>query len=179
MSIGAGRPPIPAAIKAAEGNGKRDRGGRLIVPDPPAGPVGTGTCPEWLSERGKLAWTRLTSILVDLGVAREADEIHMAMIANAYSILQEAREELDVLPKGERFLIKHKGGTVQQHPLIGVMNRQTEIIHRLACDFGLTPAARIKLMRDDMPPPAEGASLEDILSAGEEEAGSLEREWAN
>jgi phage terminase small subunit len=52
--------------------------------------------------------------------------------------------------------------------LLSIVNGQKQIIGRLAAEFGLTPAARARLLQDAAAPPDTGPTLEEILSKAEE-----------
>lgn len=152
------------------------RGHRDLVPDPAPGPVEVADCPEWLSARGRDVYDRLSAHLVELGVPRACDEMAVAALANAYATLTEAREALDRQPEDQRLIVKTKSG-VGANPLIAIMRSQTELFHRLAADFGLTPASRLRLLRDDIPPPVAGESLEEMLQRGEDNADAIDEQY--
>lgn len=56
-----------------------------------------------------------------------------------------------------------KGHQPKPHPALGIMNKQQEIIARLAGELGLTPAAR---SRKGLAGPAEGGEADDGAPAG-------------
>jgi P27 family predicted phage terminase small subunit len=152
------RPRKPTALKAAEGNrGRRPLNGRELLEAPEI-----PDCPDWLDEAGEDAWARITSVLFDMGVVRLADETELASLCSAISTLKAARKQLDAMPEDKRLLFRTPNGSIQANPLISIINRQAEIIHRIASEFGLTPASRNKLLTDDVAPPAM-QSLAELL----------------
>ncbi len=109
--------------------------------------------------------------MMDLGILRCTDGLQLASLCDACSIMIQARRAMESIPPGEhgigRLLVKSGVGRAVQNPLIGIVNRQKLIIARLAGEFGMTPAARARLMAGDIVEPAErGRTLEDIM--GEE-----------
>ena len=168
--MSAGRPPKPAAIRIAEGNRSRRpiNGRELMVP------FSMPEAPEWLDADALLHWERLSRVLEDLGCSHDADQATMASLCIALATLAEARSQLAELPKGQRLVVKMPGGAVTENPLVGTIRRQIDQIHRLGADFGLSPVARVKLLRDDMPV-GEAPALEDILAPDQARADELRR----
>jgi P27 family predicted phage terminase small subunit len=154
-----GPAPIPTAIKAAEGNpGKRRLNHSELLHEPEAPP-----CPRWLDARGRKEFHKLLGELIKMKVLREVDQIQLANLCDAYSILITAREALAKLAPEKQLLVKTPKGAVQQNPLLSVVNTQRQIISRLAAEFGLSPSARARLTLEEEPFDAH-AELERLLS---------------
>jgi P27 family predicted phage terminase small subunit len=116
-------------------------------------------------------WETLVPQLMRLGVLREIDQMQLASLCDSYSIMISARESMAKLPGEARMLVKTPNGAIQQNPLLSVINTQKQIIGRLATEFGLTPAARARLLQDAAPSVEDARqALEEILAQGEEEA---------
>jgi P27 family predicted phage terminase small subunit len=153
-----GRPRKPTAIKAAEGNrGRRPLNLRELMEEPemPA-------CPDWLDEHARAAWDEVTPILLAMGVVRPADQAELGSLCSAMSILRLLRKQLEAIPEDRRFLFRASKGSIQPNPLLSMINRQVEIVHRIACEFGMTPASRVKLLADDAAP-VPGMNLSDLI----------------
>jgi P27 family predicted phage terminase small subunit len=152
------RPRKPTALKAAEGNrGRRPLNTRELLEGPEA-----PDCPDWLDDAGKEAWERITTVLFDMGVIGLADEAELSSLCSAISTLKAARKQLDAMPEDKRLLFRTPNGSIQINPLISIINRQAEIIHRIASEFGMTPASRNKLLTDEVVPPSM-QSLAELL----------------
>ena len=166
-----GPPPKPTAIKAAEGNPGKRRLNQAELSEAPQAPA----CPDWLDERGRQLWNTLVPELMKLGVLRPLDQVQLASLCDAYSILRTAREAMAKLPGEARLLVKTPNGAIQQNPLLSIVNGQKQIISRLAAEFGLTPAARVRLLRESPPSEGDGPTLEEILAPDQARADELRR----
>ena len=157
-----GPPRKPTAIKAAEGNpGKRrlNEAELLLEPEEPERP-------DWLDAGAREIWDGLVPELMHLRVLQTVDQIQLANLCDACSILIAARAAMQALPAEAQMLVRTPNGSIQQNPLIGIINRQKFIIHRLACEFGLTPAARARLMSGDFVPSSpHEKTIEEMLES--------------
>jgi P27 family predicted phage terminase small subunit len=155
-----GPPPKPSAIRQAEGNpSKRPIPvGDLLPPREPEKP-------EWLSESAGEIWDGLIKHLMDIRVLQISDGTMLAELADSIAMLREARDVYNGLPKGQRLLVKEGAhGRTHASPLVKLINDQKVIVHRLATEFGMTPAARARLMLGDAPPAMPpGLGLDDFL----------------
>ena len=171
-----GPPPKPTAIKAAEGNpGKRPLGPDiLLAPQEPEQP-------DWLDDDGRKIWDQIMPGLMEMGVLRNTDGLQLANLCDACSIMLQAKRSLMELPPGARLLTRsgaktnpkgeQYGGRVGANPLIGIINRQREILHRLCSEFGMSPAARARVMNPDTDLPVAGIdNLEALLASPAEES---------
>lgn len=149
-----GRKPKPTAIKQAEGNPGRRPLAKVDLTTAPEAPA----CPDWLDPGARLVWKHLVAKLMALGILRSVDQIMLAMLCDSVSMLKAARRRLDreriELKKSNKnqddaLLYKTPGGTVIQSPLIGIINREKLNIQRLATEFGMSAAARARLLSDD------------------------------
>jgi P27 family predicted phage terminase small subunit len=103
--------------------------------------------PAYLDREARRQWKRLVPILLSMRVLTVADGMALATLCQAYSILVEALQDKRKASKGggSGLLMKTPAGYVQQSPLIGIINSQVEIIHRISREFGLTPSSRARL----------------------------------
>jgi P27 family predicted phage terminase small subunit len=154
-----GRPPKPTAIKAAEGNrGRRPLNKRELATSPEI-----PRPPKWLDSFARAEWKRLAPVLFELGVIRPADQTMLASLCTAIGTLVAARRQLDSLPEEARLLVKSKSG-VRINPLVFLVKQQIELVHRIGAEFGLTPAARARLLTDETPIGVPRETLEGILA---------------
>jgi len=130
--------PKPTAIEIAEGR----PGKRPLNPDEPRPRPVTPRCPEHLDERGRKEWRRLTPILHRMKVLTEADGIALGNLCQMYSTMVKAQEKLNKTG----ILYKSPSGYIMQSPLLSVVNQCVDTITRLAREFGLTPAARSRII---------------------------------
>lgn len=158
-----GRPPKPTAVKAAEGNrGRRPLNRRELeltseIPRPPA----------WLDKLAKREWKRIIIHLHNLGVLNEIDQTQLGMLCSALSTLIKARRQVDAIAEDKQLMVKTPNGGVMMNPLLSIVNRQIEIVHRLGADFGMSPVARARVLIDDAGNvPARTVTLEELLGDG-------------
>jgi len=133
--------PKPTAIEIAEGRpGKRAINGREPQPR-----TITPKCPKYLDARAKEEWKRLIPILKQMRVLTEADGLVLANLCIAVSTLVRAQSKL----AETGILYKSPSGYVMQSPLLAIVNTAIDQISRLSREFGLTPAARSRIMVPD------------------------------
>ena len=126
-----------------EGNPAR----RPLPPNEPRPLSGEPEMPTYLDREARRQWKRLVPILLSMRVLTVADGMALATLCQAHSILVEALQDKRKASKGggSGLLMKTPAGYVQQSPLIGIINSQVEIIHRISREFGLTPSSRARL----------------------------------
>jgi P27 family predicted phage terminase small subunit len=160
-----GRKPKPTIIKAAEGNpGKRRLNANELIED-----VAAPRRPPWLSRPAKREWSRLVKILMRKRVLRQEDQVMLGILCEAYATMLDARKELRAMQgKGRSKMLAKSGNATVVNPLLYVIRDQIQTIHRIAEQFGLTPAARSRLHVEDEALPAAADQLEALLSGGVE-----------
>ncbi|SFD42681.1 phage terminase small subunit P27 family [Roseivivax sediminis] len=114
---------------------------------------GLPRCPDHLDRVARNEWRRLARPLFDAGILTIADRAALAAYCQAYSQWVDAVEKLRETPK----LIKTPSGHVQQSPLIGIANKQLELMGRYMAELGLTPSARSRIAPPDETERAESA----------------------
>lgn len=165
-----GRKPKPTAIKKLEGD-RSKKGLSKSEPKPDLG-VAPPEAPEWLSEVGRAEWERLSRQLWLNGLLGREDVQAFAAYCDHFSnamryrsILEEQRrEEARVARAQERWehfgrrgtrpepstlgqasMICTSTGTLQQNPVIGMLNVSTREMMKIATEFGLTPSSRARV----------------------------------
>src|SRR5712691_11241655 len=135
--------PKPSAIARAEGNpGKR----RLNDSEPRACAT-TPRCPDHLDAEAKKEWKRIIPVLRRMKVLTEADGMTLANLCQTWSTLVQAQKKLTELG----ILYKSPSGYVQQSPLLAIGNQCVDTITKLSREFGLTPAARSRIIAQSEP----------------------------
>ena len=138
-----GRKPTPTALKLLEGNpGKRKLNDKEPKPEKKA-----PSCPKWLEPEAKKEWRRLAKKMELMGVLTEVDMAAFAGYCQAYARWKEAEE----------FITQH--GTIVRTPS-GYWQTYLKVMNRLAEQFGLTPAARSRIVAD-----TTGGRTEDEMEA--------------
>ena len=136
-----GRKPTPTAIKELEGNpGKRALNKNEPKPTKKAPP-----CPKWLEPEAKKEWRRLAKKMEQLGVLTEVDMAAFAGYCQAYARWKEAEEF--ITQHGS--ILRTKSGYVQPVPQVSIAQTYLKIMNRFAEQFGLTPAARSRIIAED------------------------------
>ena len=144
-----GFPPAPTALKVLRGNPGHQKLDREEPKPQPVAPK----CPAWIPPAGKRLWRDLGPKLEALGLLTEVDQVDFAVLCAAVADYIAARAVIDekgpVSTYGEEkdpdtgAIIK--AGFSQQRPEVGIVHRNTEIIHRYGAKFGLSPADRVGL----------------------------------
>ena len=146
----AGRKPKPTNIKILEGNpGKRPLNEYEPKPLKKAPP-----CPKWLELEAKKEWRRLAKTLEAMGVLTDADMAAFAGYCQAYARWKEAEER--ITDRG--LVIRTPSGYPQQVPYISIAQQYLKLMQQFAEQFGLTPAARSRIIAGS----GEGKAVDDL-----------------
>ena len=98
-------------------------------------------CPGELGPVARLEWDRLVAQLVPLRILTHLDRAALAQYCAAYSLWLEAIEATQKYGA----MVKSPSGYPVQSPYVSIANRQTEIMMRIASEFGFTPASRSRI----------------------------------
>lgn len=133
-----GRRPTPTALKLVAGNpGRRP----LPTVDSEMRPESAiPDCPAHLKGAARLEWDRVTVLLHELGVIAEIDAGGLAMLSTQWGRYVDAEVMM------EKAIIKSPNGFDVQSPWLAVSNRAQEAYKSWCSEFGLTPAARVRLV---------------------------------
>jgi P27 family predicted phage terminase small subunit len=99
---------------------------------------------EYPPELGPVArqeWGRIVGELTSLGVLSSFDRGPLAAYCTAYALWLEATEAVQKYGA----MIKSPYGYPTQSPYLSTVNRQAEIMMRIASEFGFTPASRSRI----------------------------------
>src|SRR5262249_10832155 len=95
-------------------------------------------CPPELPPLAREEWNRIVGELIALGVLSKFDRGPLAVYCGAYAMWAEGIEALQQYGT----MIKSPSGYPVQSPWVAIVNRQAEMMLRIASEFGFTPASR-------------------------------------
>jgi P27 family predicted phage terminase small subunit len=131
--------PQPTALKLLRGNpGKRPL--NTAEPKPRADGI---QAPAWLNADARAKWNELFAVLQSVGLLTQADAGPLARYCDTWAWWRRCRETIE--REGDTLVIRDDSGNEkyrQQRPEVGIVNKLAQQMHRLECEFGLTPAAR-------------------------------------
>lgn len=149
-----GRKPKPTKFKLLAGNpGRRPLNEKEPKPDP-----AKLRCPSWLKGEGRLEWKRKVKELEALGLLTKLDRAHLEMYCSSYGRLIElekvfAKREISAL------LQLTKAGNIVMNMLYCCLNREKEMVHKFATEFGMTPSSRSRISAEPQPKKSEFAKF--------------------
>lgn len=145
-----GRRPLPTEVKKAQGTYQSCRAPGGKPANEMRFPVARLVPPEWLDFEGVEEWNRIVPHLDRVKVLTEPDLIALASYCASAALAINATRQyqrdglMKTLAKG--------GASVRPHPLIKVAAEARAQCLRFAIEFGLTPAARSRVLADQQPP---------------------------
>jgi P27 family predicted phage terminase small subunit len=102
-------------------------------------------CPPELAHSAREEWDRIVGELTSKGVLSSFDRGPLAAYCTAYALAMEAAE----MVHKHGAMIKSPNGFPMQSPYLSHLNRQSEIMLRIASEFGFTPASRSRIFSFD------------------------------
>jgi P27 family predicted phage terminase small subunit len=102
-------------------------------------------CPPELGPAARQEWDRIVGELMSKGVLSSADRGPLAAYCTAYALAMDALE----MVQKHGAMIKSPNGYPVQSPYLSHLNKQTEIMMRIASEFGVTPASRSRIFSFD------------------------------
>jgi P27 family predicted phage terminase small subunit len=150
-----GRRPKPTRLKLLTGN----PGKRPLNMDEPRPEAVIPDCPLELGPVAKREWDRLAGDLTTLRLLTSLDRAALAAYCGAYAMWAEATEAIQKYGS----MVKSPSGFPIQSPYVAIANRQTEIMMRIASEFGFTPASRSRISTPSKTEPTLFDALEKAL----------------
>ena len=98
-------------------------------------------CPPELGQVARQEWDRIVGELTQLGVLSSFDRGPLAAYCTAYALWIDAME----MVQKHGAMIKSPNGFPIQSPYLSHLNKQAEIMTRIASEFGFTPASRSRI----------------------------------
>ena len=149
-----GPPPKPTALRILNGNAAK----RPLNAREPKPAVGTPHCPEWLSEDARKVWKRLVPQLRAMRVLTLVDADALAAYCHSFARWRDAEEFLS--KHGMVYPIRDDHGRVkcmQQWPQVSIARNLLLVLRAYQQEFGLTPAARSRILSLEPAEPATDA----------------------
>lgn len=136
-----GAPRKPTPLKVLHGTNRKDRANPK-EPKPADLPK-DATPPEWLTTRGKEAWTDILPILRGLGVMTVADPVALALLCDALAEYVDARAVVRV--EGATYWTEGKSTMLRARPEVTIASDAWRRAKVMLTEFGLTPASRARV----------------------------------
>ena len=153
-----GRKPTPTALKVLEGN----PGKRKLNEAEPKPKKKAPACPKWLEPEAKKEWRRLAKKMETLGVLTKVDMAAFAGYCQAYARWKQAEER--ITDRG--LVIRTPSGYPQQVPYISIAQQYLRLMNQFTEQFGLTQAARSRIIAGSTENGAPADDMEDLLGGG-------------
>jgi P27 family predicted phage terminase small subunit len=139
-------------------------GKRPLNTDEPRPEVAIPECPIELGPLARREWDRLAAELATLRILTNLNRAALVAYCGAYAMWAEATEAIQKYGT----MVKAPSGYPQQSPYVAIVNRQAEIMIRIASEFGFTPASRGRIST----PATNERTLFDVLEGSEGKASS-------
>jgi P27 family predicted phage terminase small subunit len=138
-----GRAPKPSGLRLIEGTDRRGRTGRTLDRSKEPVPPGDALEPPYeMTEDVARIWEKTTSDLDRMGLGDNCDAYQVAGYCEAAALFERASRELDA--PGVELVIEGAASPVA-NKLIGIRAQAATQMLRFAQEFGLTPAARVRV----------------------------------
>lgn len=105
--------------------------------------------PTWLSKDGKSIFRKITKELEAVDILANIDIYNLAVLANAIEKYIEATRKLNCDDLTVEHVNKRGFTTTQKNPLINIQIQYADVIKKLGSEFGLSPAARLKIIEEE------------------------------
>lgn len=143
-----GPPPKPTAqLKLAGSWRAKTRKGEPIVP------LATPKPPDTITEGARQCWDELVKVIAPMRVLTSIDAMALAQLAE---YLHQWREATDAIKKyGPVIVIKDNHGRskgLRKSPYVAMQVEYGLMVRRLMSEFGMTPAARARITKQDETP---------------------------
>ncbi len=131
-----GRKPVPTGLKLMRGTLKKQR----VNPTEPTPKVGSSDPLKGLTPRALEHYARLTADIAGMGILTTVDGAALSELAQAMADYEVA----SVMLARDGMVVETERGTVRS-PWLMVRKQASDQMQRGFADFGLTPAARVRL----------------------------------
>ena len=154
---------LPTEIKKQRGTLRKDR----INDNEPKLPSVIPPIPTWLSEDGQKAFSELSTLLHDMSVLTQADELALTLLCDAYSEYKKAKEVVNEL--GSTMEVTSREGNTKSviRPEVQIANQSFVRVFQLLKEFGLTPSSRAKVNAIENASTTPDVKIENFFNGGE------------
>jgi P27 family predicted phage terminase small subunit len=132
---------LPTEIKRQRGTLREDR----TTPNEPQSPLSIPPVPTWLSEEGQKSFVELSTLLHDMSVLTQADEVSLTLLCDAYGDYKQAKEVINTLGPTQDVTSREGHTKSIQRPEVVIANQAFVRVFQLLKEFGLTPSSRAKV----------------------------------
>jgi len=132
---------LPTEIKRQRGTLRDDR----TNPNEPQSPLAIPPVPTWLSEEGQKSFVELSTLLHDMSVLTQADEVSLTLLCDAYGDYKQAKEVINTLGPTQDVTSREGHTKSIQRPEVVIANQAFTRVFQLLKEFGLTPSSRAKV----------------------------------
>jgi len=172
-----GPPPKPTSLKLIDGN----PGHRRLELDDFRPVARIPECPPHLKGEARKEWDRITAELARYGMISEVDRGAMAMICTLWARYVEAEEMIERMAQaahGTGLFVKSPNGYPIQSPWLAVSNKAMEMYRGYLAEFGLSPAARCRVVPSDLQLDLPGIEVNGAPSSQSNFAGTARESLA-
>lgn len=154
---------LPTEIKKQRGTLRQDR----VNNNEPKLPSIIPPIPTWLSEDGQKAFSELSTLLHDMSVLTQADELALTLLCDAYSEYKKAKEVVNEL--GSTMEVTSREGNIKSviRPEVQIANQSFVRVFQLLKEFGLTPSSRAKVNAIENASTTPDVKIENFFNSGE------------
>lgn len=132
--------PTPTALKLLKGN----PGKRPLPKYEPLLPLELPVAPSFLTKEAKREWNRMVVVLFNTGLITVGDTATFQAYCQAYG--HWVAIEKQFTNEGSKYTLMNDKGNTYMNPLLTALNQAAERLAKCCQEFGLTPAARTKVM---------------------------------
>jgi|TARA_A100001015_G_C14788454_1_gene632035 P27 family predicted phage terminase small subunit len=154
---------LPTELKKQRGTLRKDR----LNENEPKLPSVIPPIPTWLSEDGQKAFSELSTLLHDMSVLTQADELALTLLCDAYSEYKRAKEIVNEL--GATMEVTSREGNTKSviRPEVQIANQSFVRVFQLLKEFGLTPSSRAKVNAIENASTTPDVKIENFFNSGE------------
>lgn len=154
---------VPTEIKRQRGTLRKDR----MNPNEPKLPSVIPPIPTWLSEDGQKAFVELSTLLHNMMVLTQADEMALTLLCDSYSEYKKAKDVVNEL--GTTMEVTSREGNVKSiiRPEVQIANQSFVRVFQLLKEFGLTPSSRAKVNAIEKSSTTTDVKIENFFNSSE------------
>lgn len=154
---------LPTEIKRQRGTLRDDR----TNPNEPQSPLAIPPVPTWLSEEGQKSFVELSTLLHDMSVLTQADEVSLTLLCDAYGDYKQAKEVINTLGPTQDVTSREGHTKSIQRPEVLIANQAFTRVFQLLKEFGLTPSSRAKVNAIENQGKTPDIKIENFFSSDE------------
>jgi len=154
---------LPTELKKQRGTLRKDR----MNPNEPVLPSVIPPIPTWLSEDGQKAFAELSTLLHDMSVLTQADELALTLLCDAYSEYKKAKEVVNELGATMEVISREGNSKPTIRPEVQIANQSFVRVFQLLKEFGLTPSSRAKVNAIENQGNTPDVKIENFFNGGE------------